>query len=247
MRNLVLAIVLLPAAATAQEPPVPAPDLKEAERKLLEWSFGPSIRSLKDVTDRADAAATQTLDEMHRLAPLSASQRAKLQLAARGDIKHFLAHFDRLCGEVASGQLGVRDVGRPQWMRTRLGKDLFGPSSLLQKSARANLDEEQLKKLEPFFRTSSQRERQLRIFYVRFLFSQHLSLKSDDSTRLQAFLAERIDRPPLRPIDHQPDGGRFRQALKNITLEEWQTIVPRDEWDKLPAFLVRLPYLCEEE
>ena len=90
------------------------------------------------------------IDEIDRACKISPDQRAKLLLAGRGDVKRFMDRVDEKRKKFEEVRKDQNKIGmfhqELQPLRLAFSGGLFGTGSLLEKTLRRTLDEEQVEK-----------------------------------------------------------------------------------------------------
>jgi|GEM_PF-733454 len=174
------------------------PRFKIADATFDQRIFG-NLRESKRGYGRLETLANLRIAEVDRAVHLSEAQKQKLQLAARGDIKRF---FD-LVEEKRKVFVEVRNDQQkfaafyPQLtpLREKFQKGLVGADSLLDKSLRKTLDEQQLIALDTLNHQRKQLSQKAILGRVVVSLDNALGLRAEQRQQLRKLIVEET-RPP---------------------------------------------------
>jgi hypothetical protein len=130
------------AAAEARQPQ----RVMFADQNFDQWVF-PGVNNAKMGQERLYNQATLRLTEIDRICQLSAAQKEKLKLAARGDLERFAEEVEavrRKFQEAKNDQNAMNQIWQDiQPLQIKQATGLMGPDSLLSKVLPKTLNQEQ--------------------------------------------------------------------------------------------------------
>jgi hypothetical protein len=122
-----------------------------------QWVFG-RFGGAAGARTKLDSALTLKIDELERLCGLSETQKKKLLLAGKGDIKRYFDKVEELKRKAAVGQNGMnQNIWQDlQPLQAELNTGLFGEESLYTKMVRRTLNDDQIAHFESQLRERKQ-------------------------------------------------------------------------------------------
>jgi hypothetical protein len=210
------------------------PDVGAAvEAQIEQWVFQQDHSSAQ-ARRKLESQLTIEVDDIDRACKLTDLQKAKLQLAGRGDIKRF---FDRVEGIKQKSRLKQRandhfnevfqDV---QPLQSHLQAGLFGPDSLLRKSLSSTLNNAQKSQYDSILRERSEFRHRATIELILTMVEQGTPLR-DSQRRDFAALLSKHTRPAPRPSQYEymlvlRDLGRLPEAKVKAIFDraQWRTV-----------------------
>lgn len=172
-------------------------DFQVSDETFDQWVFGNSLHTANASAARVqiDKALDLQIASLSGICPISETQRKKLQLAGRGDVKRF---FDKLEEKRARFDLVKRDRNKfgnfyqeiiP--LQAMLAAGLFREGSLFSKTLRSTLNDEQAARFARLQEERRQFRWRAKVELVVDMWTNTLGLTDDQRTRLvEAILAE---------------------------------------------------------
>jgi hypothetical protein len=205
MAAMVLAIVGTGRIARAQddedEPAVVAPvqQFVMADENFDQWIFG--ARNAATGRSRLDSLLALQIEDVDRTCGLTESQKKKLLLAGRGDLKRF---FDRIEDKRKKFQLVKNDQNKVneviqeiQPLQLTLNSGPFGEGSIFFKTLEKTLDEEQVAKYDAVLREKRLFRYRAKVELVVAVLDDALGLSAEQRRRFIKLLLEDTH-PPRR-------------------------------------------------
>lgn len=250
--TMAMAAVASGGVARAQDDDIVEDEVPQQERQLImraevmwtddnfdQWVFGG--RNIPSIRARLDSLLALQIDDADRMCGLTDLQRKKLQLAGKGDVKHF---FDRVAEKKRRFQLVKNDQNKIgeifqeiQPLQTALNSGPFDEGSIFFKTIRKTLDEAQMAKYEQVLRDKRLFRYRAKVELVVATLDQSVGLRADQRKKLVKLIldetppprkygqydyyivlhqASRLPEAKLRPIFDAPQwkliGAQFQQA-----------------------------------
>jgi len=239
--------------AAAQEPDEPEAAAPRRQRFRItdshidQWLFGPGT-SAESARPLGEARLRSRIGYIDQLCGLTATQRKKLDIAGRGDIKRFFDVVARLHDEVRSGPIDIDRLRgltvEAQAHGRKFRGQLWDEESLFGKTLQTILDPEQA----AMYRRSWSEERlkahESSIDWVLGMVQRRVGLSRDQSFRLHVALLEET-RPPRNSgpwdyfgIMYQASRIPERKLRPIFEPSEWRAI--RKEFDEARGMEARL-------
>jgi hypothetical protein len=246
LRRLLAATTLLGAVAAGpparaqdddivDEGKAPAPPVRQiliAETNFDQWVFG-NTSGAQAARNKIDALLRMQIDAVDRVHTLSEAQKAKLELAGRGDVVRFFGRIEEKRKEFALARVDQRKINDLMQeltpFRTALQAGLFGDGSFFSKAMKTTLDAEQAARYEESLRSRRDFRYGARVDLAVAALDNAAGLTADQRQRLRELIREET-RPPKKfgPYDHQvvilqlaklPDaklGSVFNEAQRRL-------------------------------
>jgi len=244
-------VVEAPVAAAAQ------PGFMIAEENFNVWVFGNS-RDPQTARTRLETQIKLQIDEVARVTHLTDSQRKKLELAGKGDVKRF---FD-LVEEKRKGFKAVQNDQNKfndfyqelRIIQTKMSAGLYGPESIYSRTLKRTLNPDQVASFNQVLLERDRFRYRAQISQVVTNLDNAVGLKADQRRKLVK-LIEGETRPPKKPSQYDsyvvlyqlsklPD-DRIKPIFSNET--QWQTFKRQMANSKnLERFLMQQGILPDE-
>lgn len=147
LRAALIVIVSTPMALAQNLVVVGNENMIQLTREQLVQNVFRNQRSLADARENAEDALELELDFVALIDTLTAEQRAKLELAGRGDIERFFSDFESYLQTATVGQITMQQWNEVwqelQPLQVRYNAGLHGPRSLFRKTIPSTLSKEQ--------------------------------------------------------------------------------------------------------
>ncbi|EMI57880.1 signal peptide protein [Rhodopirellula sallentina SM41] len=141
------------------------------------------------------------IDRLDQVAPLTQTQKVKIRFAGKGDISRFFRDADAAIAEFkkreAAGEINQNAINEiyqlAMPLQQRLSKGLFRDNSLLQKVAKATMDQQQSLELEK--RSKRKLNRRLDLVCAAYVgnLGRQVSMTKDQRDEFSKLLRENID------------------------------------------------------
>jgi hypothetical protein len=193
-----------PAAAQAagepeEEAAAPPPRFRITDRYVDQWLFGTGIDAAS-ARQLGEARLRSRIGYIDQVCRLSASQRKKLEVAGRGDIKRFFDRVAQMRDEIRLAAIDIERLRRlaseAQAHGRRFRDQPFDEETLFGKNLRTILDPEQAARYQRSWSEDRLKAHQMGIVWVVKMVQSRLGLSTDQSLRLQVVLLEETRPPP---------------------------------------------------
>jgi hypothetical protein len=245
-RSCLLALcTLLFALSTAQAQVAVAAELVDGEarfqmneQQLVQWVFG-NMRG-KDYRAQTEQALRVQVEFIATIGTLSPPQRDKLELAGRGDIHRFFDRFETLQRDCPTGMIRQQEWQdiwqkvQPLQMRYQAG--LHGRGSLLRKTVRSALDDEQFAAYQAMEAERHRRHYHSLLKATVAMIEQKIPLTIEQRTRLIDLVMEKTE-----PLGHY--GQSYYQyhaillQMSKIPEQDLKPIFLANEWKVMQGLL----------
>ncbi|MFG0287104.1 MAG: hypothetical protein ACF8CQ_02965 [Rhodopirellula sp. JB044] len=141
------------------------------------------------------------IDRLDQIAPLTQAQKVKIRFAGKGDISRFFRDVDAAITEFkrreSEGEINQNEINEiyqlAMPLQQRLNKGLFGDKSLLQKVAKATMDQQQSLELEK--RSKRKLNRRLDLVCAAYVgnLGRQVSMTKDQRDEFSKLLRESLD------------------------------------------------------
>lgn len=176
-----------------------------ANNQFDTWVFGNNARPRRAGAPQEwpnsliESQLTLRVDDIDRTCKVSPDQRAKLLLAGRGDVKRFMDRVDEKRKKFEEVRKDRNKVGmfhqELQPLRLAFSGGLFGTGSLLEKTLRRTLDEEQAEKYQGALRERAAYRYGAAVDFLSTKLARALGLSVDQRERLARLIKDET-RPP---------------------------------------------------
>ncbi len=200
-----------------------------------QWMFGVNGVGSADSARRAlDSQIALWMSAIDSLCQLSDAQKFKLQLAAKGDVKHFMDEVNVVRARfmlVRRDQNKINEIYQDiQPLALRFQRGIFGDEALLQKVLANTLDDEQLEK----WLESERRRREFR-YRARV---DHLVLALGESLALSSKQMEDVSELILQRTKPAEQAGQYESyimmyRLQQMPQEELKPLFDEAQWKAL--------------
>ncbi len=211
-------------------PPVPRRVVRIPDRQFERWLFG--IDGNAETARRiAEARLRSRIGFIDQLCGISREQSKKLELAGRGDLKHFFDHVQEMRERCRAAEDDIvrlrRIVEEAQDQGKVFRQQLFNDESMFAKTLRTTLDAEQSVRYLKRWNEPRLLRHQSRVEWVSRTLQKNLALSEGERLRLLAVLLEET-RPPRDsgPADYY---GILFQASR-IPENKLRSILDETEW-----------------
>lgn len=200
------------------------------EAHVDQWVFGPRMTAAT-ARQLAEARLKARIGSIHQVCGLTPTQRKKLDVAGRGDVKRFFDLVDRMHDEVRRGPIAIDRLGgltnEAQANGHRLRDRLWGEGSLFGKTLHTILDSEQAARYRRSWTEDGLRAHESNINWVLGMIRRKVELSTAQAHSLHVVLLEET-RPPRNsgPWDYF---GIMYQASR-IPEEKLRPIFEPSEW-----------------
>jgi hypothetical protein len=191
------------------------------------WVFSASGRSGRR---QLEDGLANYLAMIERLTSITTSQRAKIELAGRGDIAVFLQQVDELKRSVPNGQVSARLLQelrqQAATLQSKMAIGLHGPDSLFQKTILTALEPAQLKQIQAKQSERLAAHHEARIDEIIARFARHTELTDEQRVAFRTLLSRRTLPPgQVGAILVRYDQGPFLRSAAQIPAKDFLDIV----------------------
>jgi hypothetical protein len=228
--------IVIAATATAQDDEdAPDEDAARVERTFSDIDFDSWVfrhgQAAADVQLQLDKALDLAIDDVNRTARLTDAQRAKLQLAGRGDIRRYFDQVEALRRKVVSLRRdsgAVNDVWRQiQPLQTQLAIGLFGDRSLFRKSLRRVLEAEQAAGYEQNERDRRRFQYRAKLEWVVAMLDNVMMLRDDQR---QAFVQLLLKETRLPLVFSESDHYVVMWQMSRLPEDKLKPLFDDEQW-----------------
>ena len=191
--------------------------------------------------------ADQKLNQLEEHCRLTDEQRAKLKLAANGDVKRFFTEVAIMRRETESINQQDQNAVQTAWTRVRplterMQSGIFGDQSLFGKVMSSTLDKSQIEEYEKVVREQSERRQHALVLSLVTTLEKSVPMVADQREKLIALL----DAQTIKPLRRQDIEAYVAYAkLSRISDEELEKLFDKEQVKVLKAIRERYAAIAQ--
>jgi CRISPR/Cas system CSM-associated protein Csm2 small subunit len=207
------------------------------------------FRTIRGARQQLEILLTLQIRKLTEQCNLTEIQQQKIELAGRGDIKHFLDRFDRIARILEDRQSSIDDLhaamGEMQPLMNSTSQRIFGEDSLLAKTLASTLDPHQTAAREKALAERNIELHRAAIASAVNTLRTNLGLNEEQATRLEELLAKEI-RPPRR-FGTAPDVALVLFQASRISEDQIRPIFDDGQWQIMRRWMSVYIHVAEGE
>jgi hypothetical protein len=232
-------------APDAAQKDAPAPPdhvpIENAQEQFDRMAYGQS-RNAAAARERLEALLGAQLDNLERICSVSKTQRKKIELAGKGDIKRFFDAIEEKRRQMQTAK-GEAEIDRLQTelaaSATFLDNGLFDGRSFFHKTMRKTLSEDQVARYQADRRAAREFRHRALVGTSVAIFERALGLYDSQRRALTRLLLSET-RPPTIAADHRVECVLVLAQAVNVPRSRLWPILTNDQKPSADRFIAKL-------